>query len=78
MNQITLKQPKKVAELTGLAPGSFGCHEALHVASVLAEMVDERLCQHPSVTMYPMWKHLADKARDDLFELYQEIGRLHL
>jgi len=62
---------------TPFAPGTHGCHEALHMASVLMEMVDERLCQHPAVLLKPEWRNKAEAARDLLMELYQDIGREH-
>lgn len=37
------------------APGTFGYHEALHMAHVLAETVEERLCEHPAVQSVPEW-----------------------
>jgi hypothetical protein len=60
------------------APGSFGCHEALHMASVFAEMVDEKLGQHPAILLQPEWKAKADAAATLLFDLYQMIGAKHL
>ena len=63
--------------LEGFAPGSFGCHEALHMASVLAEMVDERLCQHPAIAARKEWVAKANLARSTLHELYQTIGQEH-
>jgi hypothetical protein len=60
------------------APGTFGCPEALHMASVLAEMVDRHLAEHPAVTANPDWKALADRACDALNDLYQAIGSAHL
>jgi len=65
-------------EPTGFAPGSFGCHEAMHMASVLMETVDERLCEHPAIKANPEWLELAQKARAYLFTLYQSIGDKHL
>lgn len=62
----------------GFDPGSFGCHEALHMASVLMEMVDERLCQHPSVIANEEWEELAERACSALSDLYQAIGAKHL
>jgi hypothetical protein len=59
-------------------PGSFGCHEALHMAHVLGEAVAERLCEHPAVQMDSAWAALAGKAREALFQLYQAIGAKHL
>ena len=60
------------------APGTFGCHEALHMASVLAEMVNASLCQHPAVEANSEWLELATAASAALHELYQKIGRAHL
>ncbi|ASY64643.1 hypothetical protein SJ05684_c32210 [Sinorhizobium sojae CCBAU 05684] len=37
------------------APGSHGCHEALHVASMLGDLVEGQLCNHPAVLLNPEW-----------------------
>ena len=63
---------------TRFAPGTFGCHEALHLASVLASMVDEHLAEHPAIVLNARWFELACRASAVLAELYQEIGRIHL
>jgi len=60
------------------APGSHGCHEALHVSSMLGDLVDERLCDHPAVLMVPEWYAIAERAQKALFDLYQAIGTAHL
>lgn len=60
------------------APGSFGCHEALHMASVAVDLVDRALLEHPAIADVPEWKALADKAHQALFDLYQAIGEKHL
>jgi hypothetical protein len=60
------------------APGTFGCHEALHVASLLMEEVDRHLAEHPAVALNPDWYRLAVRAQEALFELYQEIGAAHV
>ena len=59
-------------------PGTHGCHEAMHMASVLAEMVEERLCEHLAVQQNERWTQLANDACDTLHRLYQEIGREHM
>lgn len=59
-------------------PGSFGCHEVLHMSLYLAEQVEGQLCDHPAIAGKPEWKKLADKAADSLQELYQALGREHL
>ncbi|WP_439597518.1 hypothetical protein [Falsiroseomonas sp.] len=65
-------------EAERFAPGTYGCHEALHMAHVLAELVDDRLCGHPAVRLVPEWKALADQAATALQDLYQAIGARHL
>lgn len=65
-------------EAARFAPGTFGCHEALHMAHVLSEVVEERLAQHPAVRLVPEWKALADRAVEALADLYQAIGARHL
>ena len=68
-----------LAEMTEkFTPGTHGCHEALHVASMLGDFVDEQLCNHPAVLLNPEWYRLASTAQDVLFELYQAIGNAHL
>lgn len=59
-------------------PGSFGCHEALHTASILMDMVDLKLAQHPAIAAKPEWQELAEAAHRALFDLYQAIGAEHL
>ena len=64
-------------EAAHFAPGTHGCHEAFHMAHVLAEMVEDRLAEHPAVQLIPEWKALADRAVDALTDLYQAIGAQH-
>lgn len=59
-------------------PGSFGCHEVMHVSNMLAGLVDDQLCQHSAILRDPRWFRLATQARDSLARLYQEIGAVHL
>lgn len=59
-------------------PGSHGCHEALHMASVLADMVDTHLVEHPAVVAVPEWAEKARAALDALADLYQAIGSEHM
>lgn len=60
------------------APGSMGCHEALHMAGYFTGAVDEELCEHPAIKSNPEWRKLAVKAVDALGDLYSAIGRDHL
>lgn len=59
-------------------PGSYGCHEALHMSSFLAEAVSEQLCEHPAIEANPDWYRLASIAATALADLYQEIGAAHI
>ena len=59
-------------------PGTFGCHEAMHMALVLAEMVGARLCDHPTIILSTRWSELAEKAEQALHALYQAMGEQHV
>ena len=60
------------------SPGSFGCHEALQMASVFMDSVDRHLCAHPAVLAHADWYRLASEAQAALYNLYQAIGDAHL
>lgn len=79
INAIIDRRDYSLAEMREkFAPGTFGCHEALHVASMLGDLVEGQLCNHPAVLLNPEWYALAEKAQDVLFDLYQAIGNAHL
>lgn len=59
-------------------PGSFGCHEALHMTSFLTSAIDSELAEHPTIKDNPRWLQMAEMARDVLASLYQEIGAVHI
>ncbi|MGQ4878892.1 hypothetical protein ACOJCM_10025 [Billgrantia sp. LNSP4103-1] len=59
-------------------PGSFGCHEAMHVANMLAGLVEGELCNHSAVLRDPHWYKCARLACDNLAQLYLAIGKEHL
>ena len=58
-------------------PGSFGCHEAMHMASFFADAVDTQLVEHPAVMQKQEWAQLAIKARQALSDLYNRIAASH-
>ncbi|GAB4067980.1 hypothetical protein KHC28_11280 [Ancylobacter sonchi] len=60
------------------APGTFGCHEALQMASVFNDSVERHLADHPSILTNPEWYALAHEAGLALWNLYQAIGGEHL
>ncbi|SEP67620.1 hypothetical protein SAMN05216548_101235 [Faunimonas pinastri] len=59
-------------------PGTFGCHEALHVSSIELQSVSDNLMSHPAVALNSEWYQLAYRAHEALVELYQAIGAEHL
>ena len=67
-----------VLDESKFAPGSMGCHEALHMANVLAGLVYEELVDHPAIRMQDEWRAKAETAADALADLYQMIGAAHL
>jgi len=50
----------------------------MHVADILAGLVDGQLYNHSDILRDPRWFRLATEARDSLARLYQEIGAVHL
>jgi hypothetical protein len=60
------------------APGTYSCHEALHVASLVVNMIDDNLMQHDSILHNPEWFRLAYQAMEATHALYQAIGAVHL
>ena len=59
-------------------PGSFGCHELLDRAALLADMVEEQVLCHPSCALNPSWYALAEQAAAALRELYRSVGAEHM
>ncbi len=48
------------------------------MAHGLAELVDARLCEHPSVQQKAEWPALAAQASTALHDLYQTMGGAHM
>lgn len=59
------------------APGSFGCHEALHTAHLMADTVEGHILNHPAIVLNAAWYRRAHRAVHEIAALYQEIGSLH-
>lgn len=59
-------------------PGTFGCHEALQMASVFQDMVSSHLLDHPAVLMDEQAYRLAYKAQEYLYHTYQRLGEVHI
>jgi len=65
-------------DLSQYAPGTFGCHEAMHTTSIMLDMTDDQLLHHPAILADPDFYRLAGEVHDALFALYQAIGEKHL
>ncbi len=59
-------------------PGSYGCHEALHVTSMLTEITSTQLLAHPTILLDSDFYRRANDIHAALFDLYQAIGEKHL
>lgn len=55
-------------------PGSFGCHEVMHVTDILAGLVDGQLCNHSAILRDPRWLRLATEAATTLPVLSGDRG----
>lgn len=62
----------------GFEPGSTGCHELLDRASIVADMIERCLLDHPACLTNPEWYRLAEQASAAVQRLYQLIGETHL
>ena len=56
----------------------MGCHEALHMANMLADTIDRQLLTHPAILLNPHWYARVWRACDELGALYQKIGPVHV
>jgi hypothetical protein len=79
-HEIAHTNPETKPRLPPLAndPGSFGCHEAMHLANVFGEIVERHLAKHPAIRRNPDWATAATKAASALHDLYQAIGGQHI
>jgi hypothetical protein len=62
----------------GFRPGSAGCHELLDRTTLVADMVERYVLEHPACVARPEWYRLAEQATAALRELYQQVGAEHL
>ena len=61
----------------GFEPGTFGCHEALYLASTFRTMFEEHLAEHPAIRANPEWDALAVTAALALSDLCHSIRDAH-
>jgi hypothetical protein len=60
------------------APGTLGCHEALHATSMVLALLEQHLLDHPAIAAQADWYAGAARAHRHLVDLYQRIGAAHL
>lgn len=58
-------------------PGSYACHEALHMADVILSMIYDHLVDAPAISNNEEWSKLAMNARSAVDKLYQAIASEH-
>ncbi len=61
----------------GFGPGTFGCHEALYLASTFRIMFEEHLAEHPAIRANPEWDALATTAARAMSDLCHSIRDAH-
>ena len=59
-------------------PGTTGCHELLDRTSLVSDLLERHILDHPACVANPAWYRLAEQAADALCELYQQVGAEHL
>ena len=62
----------------GYLPGTNGCHELLDRTSIIGDMLESHILEHPACIANPEWYQLAEQATTLLRELYQRVGAEHL
>ncbi|MFQ5732874.1 MAG: hypothetical protein ACE5KM_13085 [Planctomycetaceae bacterium] len=82
-NDIERQRQEAVAELeaesgpdwdNGFEPGTHGGHELLDRVSIVMELLESRVVDHPACLRDPAWYQQAEQAAELLRELYQQIG----
>ena len=59
----------------GYGPGTFGLHEALHMAHVMSSLFDRELLDHPAIQSDKDLKARAEEISSGLADFYQAVGR---
>lgn len=59
-------------------PGSFGCHEAMHVTNLMVELIEQQLVGHSAVLLNPIWYDNVREAQALLRRAYTAVADEHL
>jgi hypothetical protein len=70
--------PDKRSLEVRFGPGSFGCHEGVHVTKLVVDLIQEQLVDHSAVLLNPHWFYCVREAQQLLYSAYNAIGGEHL
>jgi hypothetical protein len=59
-------------------PGSFGCHEAMHVTDLVVDLIERQLVQHSAVILNPFWYAQVREAQALLYRAYSAAAAEHM
>lgn len=59
-------------------PGSFGCHEAMHVTHLAVDLLERELLAHSAVLLNPFWYGRVREAQALLYNAYNNMAQEHL
>lgn len=59
-------------------PGSFGCHEAMHVTQVVVDLMERELLSHSAVLLDSFWYGKVREAQALLRSAYNHVAEAHL
>lgn len=59
-------------------PGSFGCHEAMHVTQVVVDLIERELLSHSAVLLDSFWYGKVREAQALLRSAYTHVAEAHL
>lgn len=63
---------------TRFGPGSFGCHEAMHVTHLVVDLLERELVTHSAVLLDPYWYEKVREAQALLYSAYSRVADRHL
>ncbi|MFD1328861.1 hypothetical protein [Mycoplana ramosa] len=58
-------------------PGTFGCHEALHVTHLVVDLIERELVGHSAVLLDPAWYQRVREAQALLYTAYSAAAQVH-
>lgn len=74
-HKFTEQSIKEMEEMS--APGTFMCHEVVHMSFLLHTMVLSQLSEHPAILSNKLWYIKSRQIAHLLYELYNDISLEH-